>query len=249
MKDEAKKQSTYLKIILYLVLPLIILAAVLLILANKNIILFPWLTDNKNPTSDNDLSEDKLYNIVTPDNDFTDVYLYDEPKDLLDLVEISDSYLREFRIISSYGKDYTIEKYTLLKNNESFRVESDSKTVISDGKKLYVSHNHASVTTDLTDDSMYSEVGITPLEKIIRLVDKEDCKVQLSDNKKYIKVVYEEESEGEIYEYTISIENGIVTEERFYLNNLMVRTVLTDYIDIYSKQVSIEDNYIIPAGE
>lgn len=222
---------------------LILSAAVLYCLGILNF----SVSDQNNEDKDILYSDGMISDMQITQSDMTNIFADMNSEDQLSLLIEINSYKREFRIIGIHGSEYSVEKYSLIKKDDSFRVISDSKTVICDGERLYIEYPTGYITTTAAENSMYSEIGITSLSWIKEKLDQAD--VIISDNGKYMVVTLDADESGISYEYKISIESGIVTEESSYIDGELFRSVLTDSYDIFSPEIYDSSLFQIPSKE
>ncbi len=161
------------------------------------------------------------------------------------LMSLSEStiYTRAIRIIYSVDAKTNIYRSTLTKNGDRFRIDSNERTVIYDGVRLYIKEP-TYTTVNEAEFNIYDEVGITPLSYIKEHAEQEYVFYKNADNPKTITVVI---SDGAIYnEYEISVENGLVLTERSYHNGDVYCAVITDKIEIMEHSEPDEALFIIP---
>ncbi len=169
----------------------------------------------------------------------------DDPKKFLESVRESEAYVREFRVINSYADKIDIRRYTLTVSGDQYRLESDNKTVICDGK------NACTITetyrTDIIDTAFTkeSEAGITPLEEVKAAAEEGNVSIN-SSNEKNLLILSDDEESGITSEYIVSIETGIVVSERSYINGVSYRIVITDSVSLLTKDTLPEDYFQIP---
>lgn len=226
-------------------------AAIILILSaaalySLDILKFPG-SDQNTGADEIVYPEGAISDMQITQTELTDIFAEKNTDDPFSLIIEIMSYKREFRIISIYNNEYSVEKYTLIKKDDSFRVTSDSKTVICDGERLYIENPAGYITTDAAVNSMYSEIGITPLSLIIEKSDQ--ASIKISDDGKYLTVILDADDYGISYEYKISVESGIVTEEHSYMDGELFRSVVTDSYDIFSTDISDSGLFRIPSRE
>lgn len=245
MTEEKKKQKKRSKFLIILIITII--AAIILIIS---------LIDAVKISSGDKLIQDVVidrisaYDKIENKNDFEYITnIPEEYKDLLDLVEEHQSYRREFRVISISNDEYSVEKYSVVKHEKRFKAESDSKTIISDGEKLYVSYSEDYIVTSAEENSIYNEIGITSLESIKKLMEYSNYEFEFENNGKTILLKFPQDNAGFMEEYRISVETGIVIEEYSYLNGNIYRSVVTDYFDILSDENADDSLFLIPATE
>ncbi len=162
------------------------------------------------------------------------------------LMSLSEStaYSRVIRTIYSVDAKTYIYRSTITKNEDCFRVDSNERTVIYDGVRLYVKEPTYTTVSE-GKFNIYDEVGITPLSYIKEHAVQESVYYKDADNPKTITVVVSDDSN--IYnEYEISVENGLVLAERAYYNGVVYCAVITDKINIMEHSVPDEALFIIP---
>lgn len=249
MPEENKKQKKYNKILIVLIVFVIAVIIIIVSLIGAGKIKMAF-------SSEDDLIKDEIkdrisaYDEIENKNDseyITDIL--QEHKELFDLVEEHQSYRREFRVISISNDEYSVEKYTVVKHEKRFNAESDSKTIISDGQKLYISYTEGYIITSAEEDSIYKEIGITSLESIKKLMESSDYESELENNGKTILLKFPQDAAGFMEEYRISVETGIVIEEYSYLNGNIYRSVVTDYFDVLSDLNANDAMFSIPTAE
>jgi hypothetical protein len=163
---------------------------------------------------------------------------------LMSLTE-SNIYRRVIRTIYSSKGNTSVESATIVQSGERFRIETAYKTVIYDGKKVYVKEPTYTMTLE-KESQIYNEIGITPLSYIKENASPENVVFKDSDNKKKITVIIRDSSSPIFNEYEISVENGLVLNERSYYLNEVYRALVTDKIEIMEHIPPNDDLFIIP---
>lgn len=178
----------------------------------------------------------------------TEEYYYTlpvDPREALAELVVQDSYVRELRVINSFGTEADVQKYTLTVDGDRLRLESDFKTVICDGTAVYVATE--TYRTKL-DNSLFTpeyEVGMTSLADVRAAAEKGSVAYsgRMGDEKALL-IISEDAESGVLTEYSVSLETGIVMTERSYINGELYRAVVTDSVDVFA-QVS-DDLFEIP---
>lgn len=168
-----------------------------------------------------------------------------DPREALAELVVQESYVRELRVINSFGTEADIQKYTLTVNGDRLRLESDFKTVICDGTAVYVATE--TYRTKL-DNSLFTpeyEVGMTSLADVRAAAEKGSVTYSgRVEDEKELLIISEDAESGVLTEYSVSLETGIVMTERSYINGELYRAVVTDSVDVFA-QVS-DDLFEIP---
>lgn len=163
-------------------------------------------------------------------------YESDQNDPLADVVE-QNSYIRTARIVVSHEDTIGSERITVTKQGEKYKAESDSRMMIFDGETLYVSCSAYSLSTQTDSSSYYHETGMTSVDDIRAMIaDSENysSSYQVSEDGKIISVsINDLADENDLQmEFDISLEGGIVTYERFYIDETIYRTVVTDTFEL-----------------
>ena len=170
-----------------------------------------------------------------------------DARELLASLEEREAYVREFRVINSYGGETDIQKYTLTVNGNRSRLESDFKTVICNGVSAWtVTETYRTEVSDTVFTPEY-EVGITSLQDVKTAAERGSVTYPSPGHSdKTLRIVAEDAESGILDEYIVSIETGIVIEERSYISGEMYRLVITDAVDVFAADDLPEDYFEIP---
>ncbi len=184
------------------------------------------------------VSEEEFYHTFPPD-----------ARKTLEALTEPESYVREFRVINSYGGETDLQKYTLTVRGDCRRLESDFKTVICDGTNICTITETYRTLLNNTVFTPENEIGITTLADIKAAAEKGS--VAYPDRtraEKTLLVTAEDAESGILSEYVISLETGVVMAERSYLRGEMYRAVVTDAVDIFAAEDLPDDFFRIPAA-
>ena len=170
-----------------------------------------------------------------------------DPRETLAALTERDSYVREFRVINSYGGEADSQKYTLTVSGDRCRLESDFKTVLCDGTTTCTITDTYRTKLDGTVFTPENEIGITSLEDVKAMAEKGSVTYpsRSSDNKTLL-IVAENAESGILYEFAVSVETGIVMAERSYIGGEMYRAVITDSVDIFGADFLPDSYFEIP---
>ena len=158
-----------------------------------------------------------------------------------------EAYIREFRVINSYGGETDIQKYTLTVNGSRYRLESDFKNVICDGTTVSTITETYRTVLNGTVFTAENEIGITPLSEVKAAAEKGSVEYsRRAREDRTLLVVAEDAETGILSEYAVSIETGLVITERSYIHGEMYRAVVTDAADIFAANDLPEDYFKIP---
>ncbi len=250
MTEEKSNQRTRRKVLLFILIPLITVIVLTASLFFAGVIKIPLFSEEV-PSDDEYVNETEQFDgdiLNRNDSEYT-VYTPQENEDPFELITEHSSYKRELRVISISGNEYSVEKYSIIKKGNNFLIESDSKTVICSGEKLYIAYPSDHLVTVSDQDSIYSEIGITSLGSIKSRAEYSLYDAELINNGKTISVKFSEDDRGFSDEYRISVETGIVTEEYSSLNGVVFRSVVTDLFEVFTAD-DIEDSiFAIPSEE
>ena len=170
-----------------------------------------------------------------------------DAREMLASLEERDAYVREFRVINSYNGETDIQKYTLTVNGNRRRLESDFKTVLCDGTSTWtITETYRAKVSDTVFTPEY-EIGITSLQDVKTAAERGSVTYSnrtYADKK--LRIVAEDAESGILDEYIVSIETGIVIEERSYIAGEMYRAVITDAVDVFAADDLPEDYFEIP---
>ncbi len=158
-----------------------------------------------------------------------------------------ESYVREFRVINSYGSEADSQKYTLTVRGNRYRLESDFKTVVCDGETACTITGTYRTVLNGTVFTPENEIGITSLAEIKTAAEKGS--VTYPDRtraEKTLLVTTEDAESGILSEYVVSLETGVVMAERSYVGGKMYRAVVTDTVDIFAADDLPDDFFEIP---
>lgn len=163
------------------------------------------------------------------------------------LISLTESkiYRRSIRTIYTENNNTFVVRATIIHRNDLFRVEYPEKTLIYNGKELYIENPTYSLRRDGVY-SIYDEVGLTPLSYLKENASASDVFYRNPDNKKKITIIIRDDSMSIYNEYEVSVENGLVLAERSYYNNEVYRAVITDKIEIMDHAPPAEELFIIP---
>ena len=161
-----------------------------------------------------------------------DVY-YLNPVDVLESINIRNSYVRKLSVETYHDDDKFNSEYTLTKKDKLYKIESLTSTTAFDGEYLYITSDIYSYKATSDGTEMYSEIGITSLDDVIAMAEKYNSQFVLSGDKKslYLEIVDNGKSTKSMYE--ISVETGIVVSEAHYYNGIMNIKVITESIDVF----------------
>lgn len=170
----------------------------------------------------------------------------DDP--LADLKEL-DSYSMTLRMISFYGENRSIDSVTVTKHGEKYKAVSDSRIMIYDGETLYIDYGTETLKIPADRSTHYEEIGVTSLEELRSMAnDTEHYKTtfEVSSDSRIIEVIVHDLTlEGMRMEFEVSLESGLVTSERSYLNDTAYRIIMTESLDLTGAGIS-EDTFRIP---
>ena len=170
-----------------------------------------------------------------------------DPRETLASLTERDSYVREFRVINSYGGMADIQKYTLAVRGDRCRLESDFKTVLSDGTETWTITETYRTKLDGTVFTPENEIGITSLQDVKAAAEKGSVTYpRRGGDDKMLFIVAEDAESGILYEYTVSLESGIVMSERSYIGGELYRAVVTDRVDVFAAEDLPDDYFEIP---
>lgn len=173
-----------------------------------------------------DFSPDNSVSLVVPN----------EPgaEELFALAEERDSYVRELRVIYVVNDENRSKKYTVSKFGERYKLDGEAYSVLSDGDTVRVRNAVSEYTADSRDYDMYSEIGITSLDKLKRIVAENSgrCTLGMSESRRYIRVSVSDDDGSITAEYNISVEFGAVTAEYHYYDGKIYLAVVTDSISV-----------------
>lgn len=161
-----------------------------------------------------------------------------------------DIYTRTVRIITSYGGTNDSERFTITRQKQKYKAESDSRILVYDGETLYINYGTHILNTKTDNSTYYEEIGLTSLEDIRSMAqDAEHYSVvfEVSDDPRIINASIQDNTHMEIrMEFRISLESGLVFSERFYINDAAYRTVLTESFELAAFETFSEDYFRIP---
>lgn len=170
-----------------------------------------------------------------------------DARELLAELTEPESYVREFRVINSYGGEADIQKYTLTVDGSRYRLESDFKNVICDGTTIATVTETYRTILNGTVFTAENEIGITPLSEVKAAAEKGSVTYSRRQSEdKTLLVVAEDAETGILAEYAVSIETGLVVTERSYIHGEMYRAVVTDALDIFAANDLPEEYFKIP---
>lgn len=171
----------------------------------------------------------------SPDNNVS-LVIPDEPgaEELFALAEERNSYVRELRVIYVVNDENSSKKYTVSKFGDRYKLDGEAYSVLSDGDTVRVRNAVSEYTADSRDYDMYSEIGITSLEALKKIVAENSgrCTLGMSESRRYIRVSVADENGNTVAEYNISVEFGAVTAEYHYYDGKIYLAVVTDSISI-----------------
>ncbi len=203
-------------------------------------------TDNGFGGDNEELGSCEISDIKSPDD--SDVIYekhYENAYDVLMSLNESKIYRRTIRTIYTENSNTYVERATIIHRDDLFRVEYAEKTVVYDGKKLYINEPVLSIIKE-GSFSIYNEVGLTPLSYIQENASASDVFYRDLDNKKKITIIIRDDTMPIYNEYEVSVENGLVLAERSYYNNDVYRAVITDKIEITDHAPPSDELFIIP---
>lgn len=170
-----------------------------------------------------------------------------DPRETLAALTAQERYIREFRVINSYGGEADIQKYTLTVSGERYRLESDFKTVLCDGTASCTITGTYRTQLNGTVFTPEYETGITSLADVKAAAEKGSVTYSTrSGEEKALLIVAEDAETGILSEYVVSLETGIVTAERSYIHGELYRAVLTDKVDVFAADDLPADYFEIP---
>ncbi len=170
-----------------------------------------------------------------------------DARETLAVLKEPESYVREFRVINSYGGEADIQKYILTVRGNRYRLESDFKTVLCDGTTICTITGTYRTALDNTVFTPEYEIGITSLADVKAAAEKGS--VTYPDRTradKTLLVTAEDAESGILSEYVVSLETGVVMAERSYIGGEMYRAVVTDAVDIFAADNLPDDFFEIP---
>ncbi len=191
---------------------------------------------------DSSSSEQGISGIRPAEESVSEVYWNKENDEYLSLIDGDSAYIRELRIITAYDENRSSESFTLSADSGKYRAESEAKLIINDGENVYYSSPEVSFVTSAKKFDITDELGITTLELLKQEIRTARYDVQVSDNKKYIRVTVYTYSNGDVSsEYDISVEYGVVMAEYHYMDGEIYRAVVTDSIAPLTSSENIFD--------
>lgn len=170
-----------------------------------------------------------------------------DPRETLAALTAQESYVREFRVINSYGGEADIQKYTLTVSGDRYRLESDFKTVLCDGTTTCtITGTYRTELNDTVFTPEY-EIGITSLADIKAAAEKGSVTYPgRTGDDKTLLIVSEDAESGILSEYAVSLETGVVMAERSYIDGELYRAVVTDAVDVFAADDLPADYFEIP---
>lgn len=178
------------------------------------------------------------------------IYYESNTADPLADIREHDLYTRTVRIITSYGGTNDSERFTVTRQKQKYKAESDSRILVYDGETLYINYGTHTLTTKTENSTYYEEIGLTSLEDIRSMsqdTEHYSAVFEVSDDPKVINASIQDNTHGEIrMEFRISLESGLVLSERFYLNDAAYRTVLTESFELAAYESFGDDHFRTP---
>jgi len=170
-----------------------------------------------------------------------------DPRETLAALTETESYVREFRVINSYGGETDLQKYSLTVSGDRCRLESDFKTVLCDGTSTYtVTGTYRTQLNDTVFTPEY-EIGITSLADVKAAAEKGSVTwSKRPKDDKTLTITAEDAESGILSEYIVSIETGVVITEYSYIGGELYRAVVTDSLDVFAADDLPDDYFEIP---
>ncbi|MGN1408806.1 MAG: hypothetical protein ACI4XJ_01385, partial [Eubacteriales bacterium] len=112
-------------------------------------------------------------------------------------------------------------------SDTKYRAESDANLIICDGEKMYV-RNSVSEYSTAAESDFYSEIGLTSLDELKKIIENNKYTLTLSKNNRNLRATVYDDDEILLSEYDVSTEYGIIVNEYHYRNNEIYRAVVTD---------------------
>lgn len=240
--EKSKKKIPVFRI---LILAAVLLGSVLLIMiymAGR----FGWFSNMQNHPVNAEItaSDQRIPDMAKKyESGMRHIFYENDPENPLADIHELEAYEHTIRIITIYGDNVSSESLTITRQSEKYKVESDSRIIICDGKNLYLDYGTQSLTTEPNENLYHSEIGTTSLEDIRRMLkDTENYRstYQTSDDYRTIAITITDLVNNIRMELEISLEYGLVTSERFYTGDTAYRTVITEALDT---SVQISENY------
>jgi len=238
------------------VVAVLVLVLLLLVLMKTGVILPPAFLQSVFGSGDSAEPDSGTVQSVIPDFSADSVLAGEhyhtfpvDPRETLAVLNEADAYVREFRVINSYGGETDLQKYTLTVSGDRCRIESDFKTVLCDGTTTYTVTGTYRTQLNNTVFTPEYEIGITSLEDVKTAAEKGSVTYSKAPrNDKSLTVTAEDAESGILSEYIVSIETGVVTGEYSYIGGELYRAVVTDSLDVFAAD-DLPDNYFeIPKG-
>lgn len=169
------------------------------------------------------------------------LYLNYTAEEILNFLQESKSYTRNFRIIYSYLNKRNVIRYKLSLSDKKYRAESGANLIVCDGEKMHIK-TAVSEYTVASDNDFYDELGLTSLDELKKLLEERKHTLALSKNNRYVRASVYDENEALLSEYDISTEYGVIVTEYHYLNNEIYRAVVTDSLLPLDEECSFNIN-------
>lgn len=253
MKEKGSKPRGRLRALLLILAVGIVLAVLLLlvVLFRLNLLSAPALLRDLLHLPDSGAASGYsesggIPDILPDDEELRDLFYDLEPSELLSTLTERNSYIRTIRVIHSYGSEHVIRHYTIARQGNLWRADSDDGKLIWNGRELYREEGDTVYRSDSGDFNFFEEIGVTPLNQIRHTAEEKGCHYSLSDSGKTLNITILDSDNGIRNEYGISVESGVVVSETSYYQNAAFRTVLTDSIDYFGADSLPEDYFMIP---
>ena len=230
-KDSTLKQVAVITVVI------VVLLAALIVIFNKDAI-FGLVGGNELDTEPQGQSIPDFRTSGSEDKDVRTVNYDDLSK--TERINLKD-YSADFTITTMSGTKQNYTTYRVTKYKGKLLAVSEFKKVLYEDHMLYVNSDLYSFETEAEEADFYREIGITPVEELIELMENGVGIVEATEKTMVLTYIDPEDSRKRSM-FEITVENGIVTYEIDYFDNRAYKTVSTSNIDNLITTV-LEDSY------